>query len=171
MNQFRTKIHGVIHTYKVGDLVTILLLESTVASKSVRSANERSGSVSLVPPLTGPFAFLSPDALNASGGGSFNGRGTAGQSSSLASSLTVTITEVRPNGTALVKGEKRMLLSQGDEWVRFSGIIRLADVDAVNTIPSSRVADAYVEYSGKGALQRSSRPGWLSRFFSIISPF
>ena len=64
-----------------------------------------------------------------------------------------------------------MLLSQGEEWVRFRGIIRLADVDAENTVMSSRVADAYIEYSGKGALQRASRPGWLSRFFNIISPF
>lgn len=156
---------------KVGDLVTILLVESTVTAKSVRSNNDRSGSIGLAPPLTGPFAFLSPDDLNASGGASFNGRGSAGQSSSLATSLTVTIAEVRPNGTALVQGEKRMLLSQGDEWVRFRGIIRLADVDAENTVVSSRVADSYIEYSGKGALQRASRPGWLSRFFSVISPF
>lgn len=164
-------LHEGNRAHKVGDLVTILLVESTVTSKSVRSNNDRSGSIGLSPPLTGPFAFLSPDALNASGGGSFTGRGSAGQASSLAASLSVTIAEVRSNGTALVQGEKRMLLSQGKEWVRFRGIIRLADVDAENTVVSSRVADAMIEYSGKGALQRASKPGWLSRFFSIISPF
>ena len=89
----------------------------------------------------------------------------------LATALAVTIVEVFPNGTALVQGDKDMLLSQGDEWVRFRGIIRLADVDAENTVMSSRVADASIEYSGKGALQRASKPGWLSRFFSIVSPF
>lgn len=157
--------------HRVGDLVTILLVESTVTSKSVRSNSDREGSIGLAPPLTGPFAFLSPDALNAAGGGSFSGQGSAGQTSSLAAAISVTITEVRPNGTARVQGEKQMLLSQGTEWVRFSGLIRLADVDGENTVVSSRVADAYVEYSGKGALQRASRPGWLSRFFSVISPF
>ena len=166
-----TGLYEGTRAHRVGDLVTILLIERTVTSKSVQSETDRSGSVALFPPLTGPFAFLSPSDLKASGRGSFNGEGSAGQSSSLATSLAVTIVDVRPNGTALVQGEKRMLLSQGDEWVRFRGIIRLADVDAENTVLSSRVADAYVEYSGKGSLQRSSRPGWLTRFFSIISPF
>ena len=64
-----------------------------------------------------------------------------------------------------------MLLSQGDEWVRFSGIVRLIDIDQENTVASSRVADAHVEYSGKGALQRASKQGWLGRFFNLISPF
>lgn len=157
--------------HRVGDLVTILLVESTVTSKSVRSKNDRSGSLSLIPPVTGPFAFLSPSDLKAAGAASFSGSGSAGQTSTIATALAVTIVEVFPNGTALVQGDKDMLLSQGDEWVRFRGIIRLADVDAENTVMSSRVADASIEYSGKGALQRASRPGWLSRFFSIISPF
>ena len=157
--------------HRVGDLVTILLVESTITSKSVRSKNDRSGSLSLIPPVTGPFAFLSPSDLKAAGSSSFSGSGSAGQTSTIATALAVTIVEVFPNGTALVQGDKDMLLSQGDEWVRFSGIIRLADVDAENTVMSSRVADASIEYSGKGALQRASKPGWLSRFFSIISPF
>jgi flagellar L-ring protein FlgH len=83
----------------------------------------------------------------------------------------VTIAEVRPNGTALVRGEKQMLLSQGDEWIQVSGIVRLIDIDQNNAIPSSRVADARIEYSGKGALQRVSRQGWLGQFFNMISPF
>ena len=157
--------------HQVGDLVTILLVESTITSKSVRSKNDRSGSLALIPPVTGPFAFLSPSDLKAAGSASFSGSGSAGQTSTIATALAVTIVEVFPNGTALVQGDKDMLLSQGDEWVRFRGIIRLADVDAENTVMSSRVADASIEYSGKGALQRASKPGWLSRFFSIISPF
>ena len=64
-----------------------------------------------------------------------------------------------------------MLLSQGDEWIRFSGVIRLTDIDQDNTLPSSRVADAHIEYSGKGALQRASKQGWLSRLFNLVSPF
>ena len=83
----------------------------------------------------------------------------------------MTIAEVRANGTALLRGEKRMLLSQGHEWVQFTGIARLADIDADNRIVSTRVADARLEYSGNGAVQRAGREGWLSRFFNMISPF
>lgn len=164
-------LHAGTRAARVGDPLTILLVESTTTAKSVSSKNNKSGDIGLNPPATGPFSFLSPDALKASGNLSFNGQGNAGQTSSLSSTLSVTIAEVRTNGTALVRGEKRMLLSQGKEWVRFSGIVRLADIGVDNTITSTRVADANIEYAGKGALQRASKPGWLSQFFSRISPF
>lgn len=156
---------------RIGDLVTIQLVESTTASKAVTSKNQKDGGVSLTPPASGPFSFLSTEALKASNSSSFNGGGNASQTSSLNSTLSVTIAEVRANGTALVRGEKQMLVSQGDEWVRFSGIIRLADIDQENRISSTRVADARMEYSGKGALQNASKQGWLGRFFNMLSPF
>lgn len=83
----------------------------------------------------------------------------------------MTIAEVRPNGTALVRGEKVMELSQGEEWVQLSGIVRLSDIDQDNRIPSHRIADARITYAGKGAVQRASREGWLSKFFNFVTPF
>jgi flagellar L-ring protein precursor FlgH len=71
----------------------------------------------------------------------------------------------------LVKGQKQIQLNRGDEWVRISGIVRVADIDFDNRVLSTRVADARISYSGRGDLQRQSRPGWLQRFFSLVSPF
>ncbi len=157
--------------HNVGDPITILLAESVNAQKSVTTKSGKSGAASITPPSQGLLSFLNPNALKASSDSSFNGGGTAAQTSSLTTTLSVTITEVRPNGTALVRGEKQMLLSQGNEWIRLSGVVRLSDIDQDNTVPSSRVADAKIEYSGKGALQRASKQGWLSRIFNIVSPF
>jgi len=158
--------------HAVGDPLTIVLVETTTASKSVNSKSQKGGDIGLTPPTTGLLSKLfMPSDIKTSSSSSFNGQGSAAQTSSLSSTLSVTIAEVRANGTALVKGEKQMLLSQGDEWVRFSGIVRLSDIDAENSIVSTRVADARIQYSGKGALQRSSRQGWLGRFFNLISPF
>ena len=155
---------------RVGDLVTVVLIERTQTSKSTSSNQQRDGGISLAPPSAGPFSF-DPGVLNSSGSSSFNGQGDAAQTSMLRGDLTVTIAEVRPNGTALVRGEKVMQLSQGEEWVQLSGIIRLADIDQDNRIASPRVADARITYAGKGAVQRASREGWLSRFFNIVTPF
>ncbi|EAQ28881.1 flagellar L-ring protein precursor [Erythrobacter sp. NAP1] len=155
----------------LGDMVTILLVESTATSKSITGQTDRSGGLALIPPSAGPLGFLNPDALNASGSGSFNGSGNAAQQSQLTGTVAVTIAAIYPNGTAEVVGEKQMALSQGDEWVQFSGRIRLVDIDVDNTLPSSRVANARIIYTGQGAVQRASRPGWLSRFFGSISPF
>lgn len=153
---------------RVGDIVTIVLIERTQTSKSTSGATKRDGSIGLILPT---WTGIDGADLNASGGGSFNGSGDASQASSIRADLTVTIAEVRPNGTALVRGEKVMALSQGEEWVQLSGIIRLADIDPDNRIPSIRVADARISYSGAGSVQRASREGWLSRFFGAISPF
>lgn len=155
----------------VGDPLTVVLVEQLTTSKSAGSKTQRNGSFNIVPPVAGPLSFLNPDALKASGGSSFNGQGNATQTSTLGGQVSVTITEVRANGTALVKGEKRLLLSQGNEWVQFSGIVRLGYIDADNSIPSSRVADARIEYAGNGSISRASREGWLSKFFNAISPF
>ena len=155
----------------VGDPVTISLTENTTTSKSAGSKTQRGGGASITPPAAFPFGWLNPESLKASAQGSFKGDGTATQSSTFSSELTVTIAEVRTGGTALLRGEKRMMLSQGQEWVQFSGIVRLADIDADNRIASTRVADAHFEYSGNGAVQRAGREGWLSRFFNMLSPF
>ena len=120
---------------RVGDPLNILLVESTSTSKSAGSKTQRNGNFSIIPPPEGPLA-INPEALKASGQSSFNGQGTASQTSSIQGELSVTIAEVRPNGTALLRGEKRMLLSQGDEWIQFSGIVRLADIE-----PSARAIE------------------------------
>ena len=155
----------------IGDVFTIILVENLGSSKSTSGKTDRAGSASITPPSAGPLDFLDPAALKAAAQGSFSGRGEARQRSSLNGALAVTIADVRPNGTALVVGEKQMELSQGEEWVQFSGIVRLSDIDANNRLPSTQVADAQIIYSGSGAIQQTSRPGWLSRFFNKISPF
>ena len=155
----------------VGDPLTVQLVEQMTTSKSAGSKTQRQGGFNLIPPATGPLGFLNPDALNGSGGSSFNGQGNASQTSSLAGEVSVTIAQVRPNGTALIRGEKRLLLSQGHEWVQFSGIVRLADIGPDNRILSTRVADARIEYAGNGSIQRAGKAGWLQRFFNTISPF
>ena len=154
----------------VGDMVTILLAEQTSSSKTAATKTQRSGSAAIVPPTKGPFA-INPNTLNASAQSSFNGAGNTAQTNAFAGTVSVTIADVRPNGTVLVRGEKRMLLSQGDEWIQFSGIVRLADIDGDNNVLSTKVADVRVEYAGNGAIQRSAREGWLSKIFAIVSPF
>lgn len=155
---------------RVGDLVTVVLMERTQTSKSASSNTKRDGGFSLTPPSVGPFSF-DPNVLNSSGQSSFKGQGDASQTSVFRGDITVTIAEVRPNGTALVRGEKVMELSQGEEWVQLSGIVRLSDIDQDNRIASHRIADARIAYAGKGAVQRASREGWLSKFFNLVTPF
>ena len=155
----------------VGDVLTIVLSERTAASKSASQTTDRNGSIGLTPPTTGLFNLFKPSDIAASGTNAFKGKGDAAQSNALSGEVSVTIAAVYPNGTMLVRGQKRVTLNRGDEYVQVSGIVREADISADNRVPSTRIADARITYSGKGELARASRQGWLQRFFSRVSPF
>ena len=160
---------------RVGDPLTIVLVEKTAGSKSSDSKLDSSGSagLSLTPPTTGALALFKSTSGTASAGGNrgFTGTGTADQANSLTGEVSVTVAEVYPNGTMLVQGQKRVTLNRGDEYVQIKGLVRTADIDADNRVLSTRVADAKIAYTGKGDVARASRQGWLGRFFSVVSPF
>ena len=156
---------------RVGDPLTIVLVERTAASKSANSKLDSGGGLSLTPPGTGPLHLFNPADASASGTRNFKGGGSADQANSLSGEVSVTVAAVYPNGTMLVQGQKRVTLNRGDEWVRIRGLVRTVDVDAFNRVPSTRVADAEISYTGRGDVARSSRQGWLSRFFQVVSPF
>ena len=157
--------------HRVGDPLTIVLVERTSASKSSSSKLDSTGSFGLVPPSTGPLSLFKSSDVAASGTRGFNGKGSSDQANSLSGEVSVTVVAVYPNGTMLVQGQKRVTLNRGDEFVQIKGIVRTADIAADNTVPSTRVADARIAYTGKGDVARASRQGWLSRFFQILSPF
>jgi flagellar L-ring protein FlgH len=156
---------------QVGDVLTIQLVERTMASKSNSASTQRGGSIGLTPPSTGPLNLFKPSDIGMGGDQQFQGKGAAAQSNTLNGEISVTVAQVYPNGTMLVRGEKMLTLNRGDEHVQFSGIVRAMDISPDNRILSTRVADAQIRYVGKGEIARASRQGWLGRFFSMISPF
>ncbi len=155
---------------RVGDPLTIVLVERTTASKSAGTKLDSGGGFSITPPSSGPLSF-NPGAAKVSGARNFAGTGAADQSNALSGEMSVTVAEVYPNGTMLVQGQKRVTLNRGDEFVQIKGVVRVADIDENNRIPSTRVADARIAYTGKGDVARAARQGWLSRFFQMLSPF
>ncbi|MBN8847829.1 MULTISPECIES: flagellar basal body L-ring protein FlgH [unclassified Sphingomonas] len=156
---------------RVGDLLTIVLVERTAASKSASSKLDSGGGFGLTPPSTGPLSLFKSTDASASGTRNFTGAGTTDQANSLTGAISVTVAKIYPNGTLLVQGQKHVTLNRGDEVVQIKGIVRTADIDLDNSVPSTRVADAQIAYTGKGDVARASRQGWLSRFFQVVSPF
>lgn len=156
---------------RVGDPLTIVLVERMVASKSAASNLDSEGGFGLTGPSTGALSLFNPTDARAGGNRGFQGQGMADQSNAMSGEVSVTVAAVYPNGTMLVQGQKRVTLNRGDEFVQIKGVVRTIDVDANNRVPSTRVADATISYTGKGDVARASRQGWLSRFFQVISPF
>ena len=169
-----------IKARRVGDVLTIVLQERTQASKSASTETSKSSNVNIAnPTLFGsspqfnvpgvvPLANNRGNSLETgiSSGTSFSGEGDASQSNSLTGNITVTISEVLPNGNLVVRGEKWLTLNQGEDFIQISGIVRPQDVSTSNTVVSTLVADARITYSGKGQLADTQRSGWLTRFFN-----
>ena len=96
----------------------------------------------------------------------FQGAAEADQSNSLAGSITVTVTEVLPNGVLRIRGEKWLSLTNGDEYIRLTGLVRPQDIQPDNTVASNRIADARFAYGGTGDFDQANQMGWLARFFN-----
>ncbi len=155
---------------RVGDIITIRLVEKTAARKSSSTSTSKDTSVdNQNPTLFGVELTSSGIPLlqqDVDGSHSFSGAGDSSQSNELEGSITVTVAQRLPNGNLYVRGQKQLTLNQGVEYVRISGIVRPYDIGPDNTIASSKVADAVIVYSGKGAIADANQQGWLARFFN-----
>ena len=157
--------------YRVGDAVTVILQETTQASKRAGTSISKGSSIG-ISPLAALGKVYDKAAVDITADRDFQGDATSTQQNALSGSLTVIVQEVLPNGLLRVAGEKNLMLNQGEEFVRLKGFVRAADVDADNRVSSLRVANARIAYSARGALAEANQPGWLTRFFnSPLMPF
>lgn len=165
----------------VGDIISIVLTESTQASKNAGTAVGRESSLFVAPPTL--FGRSNPDFAvnditnltleqNIATNSEFTGNGSSNQSNSLSGAIAVQVARVLPNGNLIVQGEKWLALNKGEEFIQLRGIIRPEDISSTNTIPSTLVADARISYGGTGIIDRVNSPGWFSKFFnSSLNPF
>ena len=171
---------------RIGDILTIRLSEANTAQKSSDTNITRDHTTTVTNPtilgttpkfdLPGalPLANTQDNTLasSLSAQHDFAGDAASGLSNTLTGDITVTVADVLPNGHFVVRGEKRLNLNQGNEYIKISGIVRPIDIATDNSVLSTRVADATIIYNGDGATADANRLGWLSRFFiSAVFPF
>lgn len=158
----------------VGDMLTITLQENVSASKSSSANASRDGKSSFGMDTTpryleGLFGNARAD-LSSSGSNTFEGKGGANASNTFSGTLTVTVDQVLINGNLHVVGEKQIAINQGTEFIRFSGVVNPRTISGSNTVQSTQVADARIEYVGNGYINEAQTMGWLQRFFLNLSP-
>jgi len=157
----------------VGDTMTILITETTSASTKSNTNASRSTSIKAsVPTISGlPGKSLQGLDLSASSSNSLAGKGDAAANNVFTGSITVTVIEVLPNGNLQVSGEKQVSIGAGTEFIRLSGIVNPYFISTANTISSTNVADARIEYKESGVISEAQIMGWLARFFMSVLPF
>lgn len=157
----------------VGDTITINIAEKTTASKASENSTSRSQSIAAsIPSVVGlPFKTLQGTNLAASDANTFDGKGSNTSANDFTGTLTVTVIKVYANGNLLVSGEKQIGLKEGEEFVRFSGVVNPTTITAANTVQSTQVADARMEYKANGFIDSATVMGWLGKFFLNVLPF
>jgi flagellar L-ring protein precursor FlgH len=155
---------------RIGDVLTITLLERTQAKKAddLRTKKDTNMEVTMPSMYTLGAKVLTGNDINANlrANREFDGEAKADQSNSLSGNISVTVVDVLPNGNLSVRGEKRVTLNQGDEFIRLSGIVRPVDINSANIITSDKVADVTIMYVGEGAMADASKMGWLARILN-----
>jgi flagellar L-ring protein FlgH len=156
--------------YRIGDVLTIMLSESTKSSKKAATDTKKDESVAFdIPTLLGETPTNNGNTLIAAdiiAQREFEGEGNSSQSNSLNGEITVTVVDILSNGNLVVKGEKWFTLNQGREYIRIAGIVRPQDIAANNVVLSTKLADAQIAYSGEGFVADSNTQGWMTQIFS-----
>ena len=159
----------------VGDTLTVILNETTSAAKNTSLAASRKATVAqeFTPGVSLPKGFRGiADIANFDGSSELKneGAGASAANNSFAGTITVTVIEVLSNGYLVVAGEKQVAISNEEEIIRFGGVVNPNNLVA-NRISSQEVADARMEYRGRGATDDTQATGWLTRALLKISPF
>ncbi|HVU25902.1 MAG TPA: flagellar basal body L-ring protein FlgH [Opitutus sp.] len=162
-----------------GDIVTILVQETAVATSTQTKASNRESSVA---DAVSNF-FFSPAASSlgthhgelpaATWGGksSYTGGGSVNNSQSLTARAAVLISDVLPNGNFVIEGVRVVKFSGETQYVVLRGIIRPDDITADNLVLSTNIADARVEFYSEGTLTDAQKRGWLSKLYEKLRPF
>ncbi|GAB2798531.1 flagellar basal body L-ring protein FlgH [Halomonas shantousis] len=156
----------------MGDILTIVLDEQVSASKNSAANATRNGSIGMtMNQLPDVLDTLADYGIDVEGENVFSGSGGANANNTFTGTITVTVVDVVPNGNLVVRGEKQIAINQGTEYIRFSGVVNPRTITSQNTVPSTQVADARIEYVGDGYINEAQTMGWLQRFFLNVSPF
>ncbi len=167
-------LYADVKAVEVGDVVTIIVMESTQASRSASTRTSRASGFN----LNGGFANRSSGSNTATsmeggftGGAEHNGDGVTRSSGALTTTVTATVMEVQPNGFLKVEGSRLLQINDEKETLTVSGLLRPVDISRNNTVFSTQLADADISYTGEGEISKQQKPSIFVRILTTILPF
>jgi flagellar L-ring protein precursor FlgH len=178
----RAYLYEDLRAMRVGDILTIKIVEKHAGTKSADTSAERESTINNSLSGVGlgyigiPGIRLGAEAMrglgvDASAKSKFGGKGATSREDTLTGTISTVVTEVMPNGDLRIEGKREVTVNSETQLMSISGIVRRVDVNTKNTVLSSAIADAKIEYSGLGVVDDMQRPGWLVRVLAWISPF
>jgi flagellar L-ring protein FlgH len=177
-----------LRAYQIGDLVTVNIVETSSASKNAATKTGRDSSISAgigsamgwetklkyLASLGQKNVRNSVDTsslFNGSLKNSFDGSGSTSRDESMTAYITVRVMQVMQNGNLFIQGTREVTVNNETQHIILSGTIRPADISPDNSVLSSYIGDAKIQYTGSGVLSDKQRTGWLTRVVDFVWPF
>ncbi len=179
--------------WQKGDILTILIDESTAATKANGSTTSKASSMAMATPIvTGDINSARDPKVSLSNGditavlanilgkipgisygnsSSFTGSGSATSGETLKMNFAARVVDVLQNGNLVIRGDRTLIMQEESVNLIVTGLIRPMDVSSTNTIESTKIADAHIQYKSAGTVTTASSPGWFHKFIEFINPF
>jgi flagellar L-ring protein precursor FlgH len=162
---------------RTGDILTIVVNESAAAQSSQSKKSSRESSLN---DAVQQFLWANSKVLTHNGGlpgmqlggkSSYTGGGDVSNTQSLTARAAVLVTDVLPNGNLVVEGARTVTFSGETQYVVLRGFVRVDDIARDNTVESSNIADARVEFYSEGQLTDAQKRGWFAKLYEKLRPF
>ena len=169
-----------LRAQNVGDIVTINVVESSKASKQAKTKLGRESTIGGgVQALLGFESEIPGQASTPTADGlvkgaftsELNGSGKTTRTESMTAQISARVLKILPNGNLVIRGSREITVNYEKQYIVIQGVIRPQDISPDNTILSNYIADARIDYTGKGDISRQQRQGWLARGINYIWPF
>ena len=158
-----------IKAHRVGDVLTVLIVEQNRASNQVETKTEKSTKINTSGgPGIGSLDFIPMFGAKADNSNKFDGKGENLRAGSIRARMSVTVVGVKDNGDLIIEGHRIIGINGDEESIFVSGVVRSKDITPDNTIESHLIADAEIAYTGKGNASTGSRPGFFTRLINWI---
>ena len=165
---------------RVGDIIMIKVAERSDAARDASTKTKRDSTTTMG--VSGFFGALAKIArknpglntdeiFKAASAAEFEGKGTTSRSGKLEAIIPVRVRRILPNGDLYLEGNKVILVNDEETFLYISGVVRPIDISPDNSVPSSRLADVELEYTGRGVISERQSPGWLARAIDVVWPF
>lgn len=153
---------------RVGDIVTVYLVENVKALNSTtnRTSSQTQDTIGISTDNTKPGTNI-----KMGGGEDYRGSGNSSRNDALTATISAMVMEVSTNGNMKIEGRRKMKINNEDQFIHLTGIVRQEDINFDNSIMSTKIANAEIQYDGVGDLNDSNTGGWATRLFKKIWPF
>ncbi|MGE5314679.1 MAG: flagellar basal body L-ring protein FlgH [Acidobacteriota bacterium] len=153
---------------RLGETVTVLVVESAQASNDASTNTSRSSDLSLNASASTPGGTSTGVSGSVGTGNGFKGEGATSNRGVMRAKISAHVDSVYANGNMYISGSRNIVINGDEQIMRVSGVVRPSDIQADNSVYSYSISDAVISYSGKGLINDSQKPGWITKFLHWI---